>query len=117
MIWVVVVLGSVGTGWLLGLVDVVANARYATESAPQHLLTVMLGITIGLYERDRVRLRQAYSSPSMAWIGKVLLFASLSLGCACSFSPLDWPTTCLQASVAVGSVGIPSWVGNLPPRL
>jgi peptidoglycan/LPS O-acetylase OafA/YrhL len=117
MIWVVVVLGSVGSGWLLGHGDVVANGRYAVESASQHLLTVMLGVTIGLYGRDRVRLRRAYASPSMAYAGKALFFASLSLACAWSFSPLDWPTSCLHASAAAGAVGASAWTGNLPPKL
>jgi len=117
VIWMVAVLGSVGMGWLLGHGDAVANGRYAAETAPQNLLAVMLGITIGLYGRDRVRLRQAYSSPSMSYLGKALLFASLSLGCAWSFSPLDWPPCCLQGSAAACAAGASCWVGNLPPRL
>jgi hypothetical protein len=117
VIWIVVVLGSVGTGWLLGHGDVVANGRYAAETAPQNLLTVLLGVTIGLYGRDRVRCRHAYASPSMAYVGKALLFASLSLGCAWSFSPLNWPASCLQAGAAACAAGASIWVGNLPPRL
>ena len=117
MIWMVALLGSIGMGWLLGHGDAEANRRYAVETAPQNLLTLMLGITIGLYGRDRVRMRQAYASPSMSYAAKSLFFASLSLGSAWSLSPLDWPPCCIQASAAACAVGACIWLGNLPPRL
>ena len=117
MIWVVALLGSVGAGWLLGHGNAEANGRYAAETAPQNLLTVMLGITIGLYGRDRVRLRRTYCSPTLSYCGKVILFSSLSCGAAWALSPLDWPPCSLQGSVAASAVGVSTWLGNLPPRL
>jgi hypothetical protein len=117
MIWLVAVLGSVGAGWLLGHGDAAANARIAAQSAPQDLLTAMLGVTIGLYGRERIRLRRTYASPSLAFVGKGLVFSFLSPAAAWTFAPLDWSPLCLHLSAAGCAAGACIWLGNLPSRL
>lgn len=117
MIWIAVVLSAVGAGWLLGHGDLSSNTQAAATAAPESLLTVLLGITAGLYGRDRVRLRRTYSSPSLAYAGKLILFASLSAAAAATFAPVDWPLGRLPLSAGGVAAGIAIWLGNLPTRL
>lgn len=117
MIWLVVVLGSVGVGWMLGRGDAAANARQAGEAAPEAILTVTLGAAIGLYGRDRIRLRRTYASPTLAYSGKAFFFAALSPAAAWMFAPLDWPSWSLHLCSAGCAAGAALWLGNLPTRL
>jgi hypothetical protein len=117
MIWVALVLASVGAGWLFGHGDAAANARSAAASAPQDLLTATLGVTTGLYARERVRMRRTYASPTLAYAAKCLFFASLASAAAWTLSPLDWPPTSLHLFASTGAVGGCVWLGNLPTRL
>jgi len=117
MIWLAAVLASVGAGWLLGHGDAAANARAAVESAPQNLLTAILGLTTGLYARERIRLRRTYASPTLAYLGKLLVFASLAPATAWVFAPLSWPSSCLHLFSAGVAAGALIWLGNLPSRL
>ncbi len=117
MIWLAIVLASVGAGWLLGRGDAACNAQRAVASAPQDLLTAMLGLTVGLYGRDRIRLRQSYASPSLSYTGKVLLFLSLSPALAWTLSPLEWPALWLHFFAGGVAAGAALWMGNLPPKL
>jgi hypothetical protein len=117
MIWLVVVLGSVGAGWLLGRGDADSNLRSASESAPETVLTVLLGVAIGLYGRDRIRLRRTYASPSIAYLAKALFFASLSPAAAWMFAPINWPAWSLQLCAIGCASGAALWLGNLPARL
>jgi hypothetical protein len=117
MIWLAVLLGSVGAGWLLGRGDAAANFRAASTSAPEHLLLALLGVTLGWYGRDRVRLRKAYSSPSLAHAGKVLFVASLSPALTWIVAPVDWPASWLSIFAAGCAGGAALWIGNLPTRL
>lgn len=117
MIWAALVLASVGAGWLLGRGDASANLETASSSAPVHLLLVLLGATLGLYGRDRVRLRRAYASPSLAYAGKFLFFAGLAPAATWSLAPVDWPAALLPALAAGCAAGVATWIANLPPRL
>lgn len=69
MIWIVIFAAAVGAGWLTGHGDAAANARAAAEAAPADLLGALLGLTAGLYGRDRARLGRAYASPTLAYLG------------------------------------------------
>jgi hypothetical protein len=89
----------------------------AAASAPVHLLTAALGITFGLYGRDRIRLRRTYASPTIAYLAKALFFASLCPAAAMVLSPVDWPITSLHFSAAGCALGTALWLGNLPLRL
>jgi hypothetical protein len=117
MIWLVLVAGSVSAGWLLGQGDAAGNARTALAWAPTDGLVAMLGVTFGLYGRDRVRLRRTYASPSLAFLGKSLFFASLAAAVSWALSPIAWPAPCLHCFAAAGAAGIAVWLGNLPTRL
>jgi hypothetical protein len=117
MIWLVAVLGSVGAGWLAGHGDAAANARAAAASAPADLMAAMLGVTLGLYGRDRVRLHRTYASPTLAYLGKALLFAFLSPAAAWTLAPVAWPPSCLHLFAAGCGAGAGIWLGNLPSRL
>ncbi len=117
MIWLVVVLSAVGTGWLLGRGDASLNMNAAVASAPVHLLTASLGVTFGLYGRDRIRLRRTYASPTLAYLGKALFFASLAPAATMILSPVDWPMASLHLSASGCSLGATLWLGNLPTRL
>src|SRR5262245_8840803 len=117
MIWLAAVLGSVGVGWLLGHGDAAANLRAASTTAPEQLLVVLLGVTAGLYGRDRIRLRRSYPSPSLAHAGQILFVASLSPAAAWLLAPVDWPASWLQGFSAGCAGGAAMWVGNLPRRL
>lgn len=117
MIWLVILGTALGAGWLLGTGDAAANARAAVEGAPADLLGVMLGVTAGLYGRDRIRLRRAYASPSLAWLGKRLLLGAAVAAAVYSLAPVAWPRASLDAFSAAAAVGGAVWLGNLPPRL
>jgi len=117
MIWICLVLGSVGLGWLLGNGDAAANLRAAGADAPASLLTALLGVTLGLCGRDRVRLGRTYASPTAAYLGKALLFVSLAAVAAWTLSPVDAPAL-RPRTFAVGiAAGTALWLGNLPSRL
>jgi hypothetical protein len=117
MIWLVLVLGSIGAGWLFGHGDASDNAFAASASAPVHLLTAALGVTFGLYGRDRIRLRRTYASPTLAYLGKALFFVSLSPAAAWILSPVAWPMSSLHLSAGGCALGAALWLGNLPTRL
>lgn len=117
MIWLVVVLGSVGAGWMLGRGDAAVNVRLAAAAAPEALLTMALGSAVGLYGRDRIRLRRTYASPTLGYLGKAFFFAALSPAATWMFAPVAWPSWTLQACAAGGAAGIALWLGNLPTRL
>jgi hypothetical protein len=117
MIWLVAVLGAVGAGWLLGRGDASLNMNAAAASAPVHLLTASLGVTFGLYGRDCIRLRRTYASPTLAYTGKLLFFASLAPAAAVILSPVAWPVSSLHFSSAGCALGTALWLGNLPTRL
>ena len=117
MIWIALVLVSVGLGWLLGTGDAAGNLQASMADAPRSLLTALLGLPLGLYGRDRVRSGRTYASPTLAYLGKALLFMSLAAVAAGSLSPLDGPAF-HPRYVAVGvAAGMALWLGNLPPRL
>jgi hypothetical protein len=117
VIWLIIVLGSVCAGRILGQGAAAANLRAASSLAPELLLVFLLGVTLGLYGRDRIRLRRAYASPSLSYLGKVLLVAFLSPAATFVLSPVDWPVAWLPAFAAGGAIGAAVWIGNLPPRL
>ena len=117
MIWLVLVLGSVGVGWLFGRGDIHLNMSAAAASAPTHLLTATLGIGFGLYGRDRLRLRRTYASPTLAYLAKALFFASLSSGAVLTLSPVALPISLLHVSASGCALGAALWLGNLPTRL
>jgi hypothetical protein len=117
MIWIVLVLASVVAGWLLGRGDAAANVQAAAETAPQPLLLCLLGAFLGLYGRDRIRLRRAFPSPSFAYAGKFLFVASLAPAVTFVLAPVDWPVSWLPGFAAGCAGGAALWVGNLPLRL
>jgi hypothetical protein len=117
MIWLAAALASVGAGWLLGHGDAAANARIAADSAPADLLGSMLGVTLGLYGRDRIRLRRTYASPALAYVGKLILFASLSGVATFVLSPVAWDFSLVHGFTAAAAAGLFVWLGNLPVRL
>lgn len=117
MIWAVLVLASVGAGWMFGHGDVSLNARAAAETSAPDLLTALLGVTGGWYGRERVRLRRAYASPTLSYLGKALFFASLSPAAAGAFSPVSWPAPWIHLFAAGCAAGAGIWLANLPSRL
>ena len=117
MIWIAMVLSSVAAGWLFGHGDAAANARLAGRAAPVDLLGVLLGATLGLLNRDRVRLRRTFASPTLAYAGKLCAFASLAGAAAFVVSPVAWGPEFLHASAALAAIGAAGWLGNLPAKL
>ena len=117
MIWLILVLGSVGAGRLLGQGSAAANFQAASNLAPELLLMNLLGVVLGLYGRDRTRLRRSYASPSLAYGGKFCLVAFLAPATTFVLSPVDWPVWWLHGFAAGCAVGATLWIGNLPPRL
>ena len=117
MIWMALVLASVGAGWLLGRGDAAANFQAAVDAAPEPLLLFLLGLTAGLYGRDRIRLRRAHPSPSFAYVGKLLFMACVAPAATFLFAPVDWPVTWLPGFAAGGGGAAALWLGNLPMRL
>ena len=116
MIWIVIFAAAVGAGWLTGHGDAAANARAAAEAAPADLLGALLGLTAGLYGRDRARLGRAYASPTLAYLGKRLLLGAAVAAAVYVLSPVTWPRACLDA-FAAAALGGAVWIGNLPARL
>jgi len=117
MIWLILIAGSVGLGWLLGGGDAAANVRLASAAGPEFLLTTLLGITTGLCARDRIRLRRTYASPTLAYLGKGLHFAALAVAATAILSPVAWAPYALGLCAALTALGAGIWLGNLPPRL
>ena len=117
MIWLAMVLLSVGTGWLFGHGDAAANLRAASQAAPVDVAGTLLGVTLGLLNRDRVRLRRTYASPTLAYLGKFGAFASLAAAATFVLSPVAWGPVWLHACAAGAAMGTRSWLGNLPSRL
>ncbi len=117
MIWLVIVVASVAAGWLFGHGDVAANARVAAQAAPVDGLVVLLGATLGLFGRDRLRRRLTHASPTLGVLAKLVLFAGLSGAATFLFSPVAWPLTGLHASAVVMAAGLRAWLANLPMKL
>ncbi|HZE97671.1 MAG TPA: hypothetical protein VE981_11640 [Planctomycetota bacterium] len=117
MIWLLLILCSVAAGWLLGRGDAAANAAVAASIAPETLLIGLMGVTVGLFSRDRIRLRRTYASPTLAYLGKGILFASLSAAATFLLSPVSWSPSCLFLVSAGAAAGTGTWLGNLPSRL
>jgi hypothetical protein len=117
MIWMALVLASVGAGWLLGRGDAAANLQAAVDAAPEPLLLCLLGAIVGLYGRDRIRLRRAYPSPSFAYAGKLAFAACLAPTATFLLAPVDWPVAWLPAFAAGCGGGAALWLSNLPLRV
>ena len=117
MIWAALVLGSVGAGWLLGRGDAAVNLQSAADSSSQPLLLVLLGVTVGLYGRDRIRLRRSWPSPSLAYSGKLVFVAAFAPAATFVLAPVDWPAAWLPGFAAGCAGGAALWLGNLPMRL
>lgn len=117
MIWMALVLASVGAGWLFGRGDATANLQAAAESFSQPILLALLGVTGGLYGRDRIRLRRSWPSPSLAYAGKLVFAAALAPAATFLFAPVDWPLTWLSGFAAGCGGGLGLWLSNLPLRL
>ena len=117
MIWLVGIVLCVGVGWLFGQGDVTVHPGIARASAPADGLTLLLGVTLGFYGRDRVRLRRTYASPSASYAAKAIFFASLAAAATWVCSPVSWPPSCLHVFAATGAAGSAIWLGNLPPKL
>ncbi len=117
MIWIALIAGSLGLGWLLGGGDAVTNFRCASTAAPELLLTTLLGMTAGLCARDRIRLRRTYASPTLAYLGKGLFFFALAGAGVAALAPVTWPFVILRLCAVLAATGAGTWIGNLPPRL
>jgi hypothetical protein len=117
MIWIALILGSVSLGWLLGEGVLYENFRLAANGLPCYLSGLFLGFTIGLYCRERIRRRRTYASPTMAYIGKGLLFSAIAVAATATASPVAWPPIFLPIAAAVAAAGSSLWIGNLPSRL
>jgi hypothetical protein len=117
MIWVAAVLGSVGAGWLLGRGDAAVNLQAAADSSAEPLLLGLLGVTFGLYGRDRIRLRRSWPSPSLAYAGKFLFVGAFAPALTFVLAPVDWPVAWLTGFAAGCAGGVACWLGNLPLRM
>ncbi len=117
MIWIAIALASVSAGWVFGHGDSASNARAAFDRAPTGVLTLTLGVTFGLYARGALRHRRGFSSPTLAYGGKLVFFASMSAAASWTLSPLAWPPESLHVCCAGGALGAGLWIGNLPTRL
>lgn len=117
LIWLLGFGAALGAGWLLGGGDAAANARAAEAAAPAALLTAMLGVTLGLFGRERVRLRRTYASPTAAYLGKRLLWLALGAAGVYALSPVAWPAGCVPLFAAAAALGALAWLSNLPSRL
>lgn len=117
MIWFAVLSAGLGAGWLLGHGELERNLQVVTTWGPRGALVALQGITLGLCGRDRVRLRRAYSSPTLAFLGKRLLLGSLVVVATYAFSPVAWPAEWLDAIAAANAIGWAVWLANLPTRL
>lgn len=117
MIWLVLVLGAVAAGRLTGQGDAEANFRAVTACAGEHVLVALVGVSLGLYGRDRIRLRRAYPSPTLCYCGKLLMAAAVALTATLLFSPVQWPLSWLTWFSVGGAGGAAVWIGNLPMRV
>jgi len=116
VIWAVLVGTSVGAGWLLGRGDA-ARLGWAGPEAPRAALLAALALTLGLYGRQRLRLRRDYASPTRAYLGKLVAMTSLAVGATFLFAPVDWPADALYGASTGVAAGGAMWLSNLPRRL
>ncbi len=117
MIWIVLVVAAVASGWGFGHGDAASNWAAVSARAPADLLGALLGVTLGLYGRDRIRLRRTYASPTAAYLGKRLAVAGMAAAATFALSPVAWPPESMHAFAAAAAAGAAAWVGNLPPKL
>lgn len=117
MIWLFIVPAAVGSGWLLGHGDAAANLRVVMEAGTPTALLMLQGVTLGLCGRDRVRLRRAFSSPTLAWLGKRLCLGCLTVGITYAMAPVAWAPSVFTSCVIGSAIGGMVWLGNLPVKL
>ena len=116
MIWLALMAAAVGAGWLLGRGDP-GTLAWAGPDAPKAGLLAALAVTLGLYGRERLRLRWSYASPTRAYLGKLIAMASLGVSATFLFAPVDWPVDALYGSAAGVAAGGAVWLANLPRKL
>jgi len=116
VIWLVLVGAAIGAGWLLGHGNAESLAWTAPE-APKAGLLASLALTLGVYGRERLRLRQSYASPTRAYLGKFTAMAGLAVAAAYLLAPVDWPLDVLYGSAAGVAGGGALWISNLPRKL
>lgn len=117
MIWTVTFAAAVGAGWILGRGDVSENLRAASAQAPVDLLAALLGVMVGFYGRERIRLRRTYASPALAYLGKRVLLGSLIAAAVYVLAPVAWGPSCLHVFASAAALGVAVWLGNLPSKL
>lgn len=116
MIWLVLVGATVAAGWLLGHGSVDGLA-WAGPDAPKAGLLASLSLTLGLYGRERLRLRLSYASPTRAYLGKLTAMGSLAVAATFLFAPVAWPVEALHGAASGIAAGGALWLSNLPRKL
>lgn len=115
--------------WFLILVAAAAAARARwgppeparTESAlafaPGAGLLIVLAVSLGLWDRRRLRAGARHASPSAAWIAKRLALAALGAAVLYGVSAILWPAWFFYASCLLFAAGIGLYLTHLPTRL
>lgn len=117
MMWITLIPAAVLAGWILGHGDAASNFRQAESDAFPAAAVALLGVTLGLYGRDRVRLRRAYASPTLSFLGKRGALAAAALAATYALAPVAWPPDWFLGLAALFALGTAVWLGNLPSRL
>jgi hypothetical protein len=107
-----------GCQGLLALLSVVRiHSRVAARFLPILLLTLLSGGILGATLRERIRHGSGYASPTLAFVSKRLLVASLGYFLVWSLSPIPGAYGTLYVAPAAGFVAMAFYAANLPVRL
>lgn len=94
-----------------------SRIRTAIRFAPCFALMGVVAVTLGWWDRRRMRSGARHASPSVAWLAKRAAVLAVGLALAWIVLPIAWPAWAhyLACAMAAGSAGL--YVSHLPLRL
>lgn len=103
---------------LLALLSIAqVHSQVAAHAIPVLLLALVSGTLLGATLRERIRYGSGYASPTVAFVAKRLLIASLGYFLVWALSPIPGAYGTIYLPPAVGFVGAAFYAANLPVRL
>ena len=94
-----------------------SHLRTAQAFLPCAALLLLLAVSLGLWDRRRLRRGGRHASPSLAWLSKRLAAVAFGVGMTWAVLPLPWPAWALYLACFVLATGAGFYVANLPLRL
>ena len=103
---------------LLALLSIAQiHSRVAAHALPVLLLALVSGTLLGATLRERIRYGSGYASPTVAFVAKRLLIASLGYFLVWALSPIPGAYGTVYLPPVAGFVEAAFYAANLPIRL